>query len=172
MGGGEGGAQGLSPESAANDHIMHSYFSCPCLDSLSISTHPQNKTEKEGDNVTLFCEVTGNPTPTITWLKNGSPINASGNSRIGSTEQNAKLIITKVSREDSGEYQGAANNSLENVISRAATLEQNHFRFARYDSRVLLVRTEEKVVGRGVGKEKVGGCMARVGDRVRVRVRG
>ena len=117
------GAPGLSPRSAANDDIMHSNFSCPCLDPLSISTHPQNTTDKEGATVTLSCNVTGNPTPTITWLKNGSPINTSGNSRISFTEQNAKLIITKVSREDSGEYQCVANNSLGNVTSRAATLD-------------------------------------------------
>ena len=68
--------------------------------------------------MTLCCNATGNPVPTISWTKDGSPVN-SINSFL---TDNKRLTITNVSRTDSGEYQCVANNSLGNDISNAATL--------------------------------------------------
>ena len=39
-------------------------------DKPEIATHPQNITTREGQNVTLYCNATGNPVPTISWYKN------------------------------------------------------------------------------------------------------
>lgn len=34
-------------------------------DKPEIATHPHNITRKEGQNVTLYCNATGNPSPTV-----------------------------------------------------------------------------------------------------------
>lgn len=32
---------------------------------------PENRTVLEGNDVTLFCEVGGSPTPNVTWYQSG-----------------------------------------------------------------------------------------------------
>ncbi|XP_022799388.1 hemicentin-1-like [Stylophora pistillata] len=76
----------------------------------------------EGSDVTLSCNVSGEPMPTISWTMNGSPLDTSDNSRISFMEDNKNLIIANVNRRDSGEYQCVANNSLGNVSSNTSTL--------------------------------------------------
>ncbi|XP_078352640.1 hemicentin-1-like isoform X3 [Oculina patagonica] len=88
-----------------------------------ITVHPQAKTKTEGDNVTLSCNATGNPVPTISWTRNGSPVDTIGNSRIRFSENKNELSITNVSRTDSGEYRCVTNNSLGNDTSNAAKLD-------------------------------------------------
>jgi len=90
-------------------------------DQPEIATHPQNKTRIEGDNVTLSCNVDGNPVPTISWTRDGSPVNTSG--RISISDDKNQLTITQVKRTDSGTYRCMANNNLGNATSNAATLD-------------------------------------------------
>ncbi|XP_078352756.1 protein sidekick-1-like [Oculina patagonica] len=39
-----------------------------------IIVHPRDTSRPEGDNVTLTCNADGNPEPTISWTRNGSPV--------------------------------------------------------------------------------------------------
>ena len=71
--------------------------------------------------MTLSCDATGNPVPTISWTKDGSPI--SSDSRISLSNETKQLTITNVDRTDSAEYRCVANNSLGNETSYPATLE-------------------------------------------------
>ena len=71
--------------------------------------------------MTLTCNATGNPTPTISWTRNGSPLDNS--SRIGFSDGKKKLTITDVRRTDSKEYRCVAENSVGNVTSNAAKLD-------------------------------------------------
>jgi len=89
-------------------------------DQPEIATHPQNKTRTEGANVTLSCNVDGNPVPIISWTRDGSPVNTSG--RISISDDKKQLTITNVKRTDNGTYRCVANNSLGNVTSNAATV--------------------------------------------------
>ena len=89
-------------------------------DQPEITANPQNTTRIEGDNVTLSCNVDGNPVPTISWTRDGSPVSTSG--RISISDDKKQLTITNVKRTDSGEYRCVANNSLGNATSNAATL--------------------------------------------------
>ena len=89
-------------------------------DQAEITAHPYDVTVIEGINVSLSCNAAGNPEPTITWTKDGSPI--SNNSRI-SSPQEKQLTITNVNRTDSGEYRCVAGNSLGNDTSNAATVD-------------------------------------------------
>ena len=87
-----------------------------------ITTQPQDGPVTEGDNVTLSCNVSGDPLSTITWTRNGSVLNSSV-PRISLGAESRELTITNISRTDSGEYRCVANNSEGNVTSVAATLD-------------------------------------------------
>ena len=88
-------------------------------DQPEIAAHPQNQTRIEGDNVTLSCSVDGNPVPTISWTRDGSPVNTSGT--ISISDDKKQLTISNVKRTDNGNYRCVANNSLGNATSNAAT---------------------------------------------------
>ena len=60
--------------------------------------------------MTLWCNSDGNPAPTISWIINGSPENASGNPRISLSPDKKQLTITNLNRADSGEYKCVATN--------------------------------------------------------------
>ena len=87
-----------------------------------ITTQPQVGPVTEGDNVTLSCNASGIPVPTITWTRNGSVL-ISSVPRISLGAESRELTITNISRADSGEYRCVANNSEGNVTSNAATLD-------------------------------------------------
>ena len=70
--------------------------------------------------MTLSCNATGNPVPTISWTRDGSPLNASG--RISFSDDKKRLTITNVKRTDSGEYQCVAENRVGSDTSKSASL--------------------------------------------------
>ena len=93
-------------------------------DQPEITVHPRSVTKTEGENVTLSCNATANPVPTILWTRDGSPVDTSGNStRISFSADTNQLTITNVSRTDSGEYRCVAKNSLGNDTSNVAKLD-------------------------------------------------
>ena len=71
----------------------------------------------------LPCNATGNPVPTISWTRNGYPLDRNINARISFSGRNQQLIIANVSRTDSGEYRCVASNSLGNATSNAAKVD-------------------------------------------------
>ena len=90
-------------------------------DQPKITAQPQNNTATEGENVTLSCNASGNPTPSISWTKDGSAVNSP---RISLSSDNKQLTITNVNRYDRGDYRCVANNSIgAAVTSNAATLD-------------------------------------------------
>ena len=90
-------------------------------DKPDITTHPQNKTKKEGENVTLSCDASGNPfSTTFSWTVNGFAVTVGG--RISLSHNNKQLTISNVTRRDSGQYRCVATNSVGSVTSNAATL--------------------------------------------------
>ena len=91
-------------------------------DKPEIATHPQNITTREGQNVTLYCNATGNPWPalTISWYKDGYPINNSFSTMLSPSHE--QLTITNVSRKDSGDYTCRAKNRVGTDTSNASTI--------------------------------------------------
>ena len=77
-----------------------------------ITIHPERKTPMQGEMMTLSCNATGNPEPSISWVKDGSPINS--NSRINFSQGNKRLTITNISKTDSGKYRCVARNRVGN----------------------------------------------------------
>ena len=72
--------------------------------------------------MTLSCNASGNPVPTISWTRNGSVLTGSV-PRITFGTESRELTITIVNRTDTAEYRCVANNSVGNVTSNAATLD-------------------------------------------------
>ncbi len=82
--------------------------------SLPVFTaHPASRTAAPGQSVTFSASVTGNPTPTFQWNKNGSPV-------AGAT--GASFTLPNVVSDDGGSYTVTATNPAGSVTSNAATL--------------------------------------------------
>ncbi|XP_037340671.1 tyrosine-protein kinase transmembrane receptor ROR2 [Pungitius pungitius] len=81
-----------------------------------------NITHFQGQTATLHCKVTGNPRPSIRWLKNDAPVvQEQGRITIRKTEAGSKLRIQDLDTTDTGYYQCVASNSLK-VISATGVL--------------------------------------------------
>ena len=89
-------------------------------DKPEIVTHPQNITTREGQNVTLCCNATGNPAPTISWYKNGYHINNSFSTIFSPNHE--QLTIRNVNRIDRGDYTCRAKNRAGTDTSNASTI--------------------------------------------------
>ena len=110
----------------------------PFSDKPAFATYPQNQTVREGDNVTLFCNATGNPKPTISWTIGGSSLNITVHPRISLTSDRKQLTVRNVKRTDSpNKYRCLANNSVETITSDAASLNVQ----CEYDRMILRVCT-------------------------------
>ena len=86
-----------------------------------IITHPKNVTVEEGLPMNLFCNATGNPPPTLSWTKDGSPLN--NNQGILFSGDNETLSIASINRLKSGNYRCVARNSLGNDSSNPANVD-------------------------------------------------
>ena len=89
-------------------------FSC-CVYYISVppsfDSRPTNQTVIEGTNTTFQCTATGNPTPTITWMKDGKSV-AEGHT-----------LSFETSRNDSGKYWCLATNGLGESINTTVNLD-------------------------------------------------
>ncbi|KAL0994526.1 hypothetical protein UPYG_G00123500 [Umbra pygmaea] len=64
------------------------------------NTPPQYVEAKEGGSITLSCVASGNPKPSISWLREGKLVEDSGKYKVS----DGSLTVLMVSREDRGAY--------------------------------------------------------------------
>merc|ERR1712142_1126565 len=76
-----------------------------------ILTKPQSLTVNEGDVARFECDVAGDPTPSITWLREGTVIGSSFRHHIISTEHNSSFEISSVEMADEGSYSLLVENA-------------------------------------------------------------
>ncbi|WP_414661646.1 beta strand repeat-containing protein [Horticoccus sp. 23ND18S-11] len=79
----------------------------------AFTTQPVAQSVSAGATVTLTVAVTGSPTPTLQWLKDGSSL---------AGQNNASLTLTGIQSSDAGNYTCVATNSVGAVTSNAATV--------------------------------------------------
>ena len=86
-------------------------------------SNPENSTVTKGQNVTLKCEVYGNPRPVVSWTKGGDAVNT-GDPRINVsfTGNTSSLIIVSVVQADQGLYRCVANNIVNTTTSYPGSL--------------------------------------------------
>ena len=81
-----------------------------------------------GTAVQLECPVRGNPTPVITWLKNGEPIREDSSHVI---RQNGEIfLIRSMQDSDTANYECEAHNGVGEVLRRTFTVGRFSFTFA------------------------------------------
>ena len=80
---------------------------------VSSSIQPiQNEAVTEGGNVTLFCNASGMPSPSVSWIKVGG----------GELTNRSELVFTNINRSEAGEYRCEASNLCGND-SKSATID-------------------------------------------------
>ncbi|XP_061842088.1 hemicentin-1 [Nerophis lumbriciformis] len=68
------------------------------------SNHPSEVSAPTGEEVTLECKAAGNPTPHLSWLKDGVTLEGSDTRHIAATPDGSTLTLLRLSPEDSGTY--------------------------------------------------------------------
>ena len=101
--------------------IIFFFFFFFFIDQPEIITHPKNVTIEERLHMTLFCNATGNPPPTLSWTKDGSPLNDTQG--ITFSGDNKTLSIASINRSESGNYRCVARNGLGNDLSNPAKVD-------------------------------------------------
>lgn len=71
----------------------------------------RNTTIREGDSVVLNTQIVGNPTPKVTWHKDGKPITK----HVKSDKDTHSLTLISPTKEDAGEYTVKATNTVGTV---------------------------------------------------------
>ena len=79
-------------------------------------------TRTESNSVILPCESAGVPTPTVTWTKNGEPLEIVGPNM--DLMQSGSLRLSSLKASDAGIYQCTATNE-EGVATHTITLQIN-----------------------------------------------
>ncbi|KAM9722140.1 hemicentin-2 isoform 3-T3 [Dama dama] len=77
---------------------------------------PQDVTVRSGDSMALRCQASGEPVPTVEWLRAGQPVQAS---RRLQTLPDGSLWLERVEAGDAGPYECVAHNLLGSATARA-----------------------------------------------------
>uniref|UniRef100_A0A8C6RA31 Protogenin n=1 Tax=Nannospalax galili TaxID=1026970 RepID=A0A8C6RA31_NANGA len=76
---------------------------------------PESLTRPRAGTARFVCQAEGNPSPKMSWLKNGRRIHSNGRIKM----YNSKLVINQIIPEDDAIYQCMAENSQGSILSRA-----------------------------------------------------
>lgn len=81
-----------------------------------IQVEPRDLTVRSGADVELRCQATGEPVPTIEWLRAGRPLQAGRRLR---TLPDGNLWLERVEARDAGVYECVAHNLLGSATAQA-----------------------------------------------------
>ena len=74
----------------------------------------QNQTLVEGNRLTLTCQASGIPSPSVSWIRVGD----------GQLTNSNELVITSINRSEAGEYRCEASNECGNASESAVIVVQ------------------------------------------------
>ncbi|XP_076248599.1 peroxidasin [Calliopsis andreniformis] len=83
-----------------------------------IMTGPQDVEVRIGGTITFTCEVVGNPTPEIKWMRDSNEVSPDGDRYI--IQDDGTLVITDATEQDTGEYECLAKSEMGSTKSRSA----------------------------------------------------
>ena len=86
----------------------------------------------EGQNVTLSCNASGFPAPTVYWVKTSN----------GNCFNKAELVFTNISRSEAGEYKCVASNPSCNTTTELAYVDVQCKPFAITSYNIILFLDE------------------------------
>ena len=85
---------------------------------------PVNQSAAIGSNASFNCSATGNPKPTITWIKGSDSVPIQAKVENDDEKTLSQLVITRVTSKDYDKYVCVANNSAGVETSKVAVLHQ------------------------------------------------
>uniref|UniRef100_A0A3P8SQ31 Ig-like domain-containing protein n=1 Tax=Amphiprion percula TaxID=161767 RepID=A0A3P8SQ31_AMPPE len=97
-----------SSSAAAEEVSVHKVK--PSL-SARILTKPQSVTVAEGEAARFFCDIDGEPAPTVTWMHESQTIVSSNRIQVTTTQYKSSLEISSVTTSDEGRYTVVVENS-------------------------------------------------------------
>lgn len=77
----------------------------------TILTKPRSITVSEGETARFSCDIDGEPTPTVTWIRAGQAIVSSGRYQVTRTQYKSTFEISSVQTSDDGSYTVVVENS-------------------------------------------------------------
>ncbi|XP_078041721.1 peroxidasin [Augochlora pura] len=83
-----------------------------------IMSGPEDVRVRLGDTMTFSCEVIGDPTPEIMWMRDSNEVEIDGYRSI--IQDNGSLVISGVTMQDTGEYECVARSEMGLTKSRKA----------------------------------------------------
>ncbi|KAJ4429601.1 hypothetical protein ANN_21787, partial [Periplaneta americana] len=102
----------------------------------------KSMTVEEGESVILSTQVVGNPTPKVTWLKDGKPVSDKPTRKDGDTYM---LTLQETTPEDTAKYTVTAKNNV-GVAETTASLVVEELPFDKPEPPMFIERFEEEKV--------------------------